>query len=168
MKMDDRERMEAKLAELKSDLLSVEGTQTEVYSRIVGYYRSVRNWNAGKREEFGNRVEYAFPTAGSNAGTMPAARSAAAVQAADSYMLFTREACPNCPSVRGYLEKLDLPGTIFDIDTEEGLDMARRYEVLSTPTAILLDSMGDELARANTRARLQELLAVPEGIPVTA
>jgi ribonucleoside-triphosphate reductase len=26
-----------------------------VYSRIVGYYRSVRNWNKGKREEYGER-----------------------------------------------------------------------------------------------------------------
>lgn len=28
------------------------GKECQVYSRIVGYYRPVSNWNAGKREEF--------------------------------------------------------------------------------------------------------------------
>ncbi len=34
------------------------GAETEVYSRIVGYYRPVQNWNAGKVEEFKDRLEY--------------------------------------------------------------------------------------------------------------
>jgi len=28
---------------------------TEVYSRVVGYYRPIQNWNKGKVEEFGRR-----------------------------------------------------------------------------------------------------------------
>ncbi len=28
---------------------------TEVYSRVVGYYRPVQNWNDGKRREFSSR-----------------------------------------------------------------------------------------------------------------
>lgn len=31
---------------------------TEVYSRIVGYYRPVQNWHVGKQEEFRQRLEY--------------------------------------------------------------------------------------------------------------
>ncbi len=31
---------------------------TEVYSRVVGYFRPVQNWNAGKQEEFSERKEY--------------------------------------------------------------------------------------------------------------
>jgi len=34
------------------------GGSTEVYSRVVGYFRPVRNWNAGKQEEFKQRIEY--------------------------------------------------------------------------------------------------------------
>jgi ribonucleoside-triphosphate reductase len=34
------------------------GKETEVFSRIVGYFRPVRNWNLGKKEEFKDRVEY--------------------------------------------------------------------------------------------------------------
>ncbi len=32
--------------------------ETEVYSRITGYYRPVKNWNDGKAQEFADRVEY--------------------------------------------------------------------------------------------------------------
>ena len=28
---------------------------TEIYSRIVGYYRPVQNWNEGKKQEFKER-----------------------------------------------------------------------------------------------------------------
>ncbi len=30
----------------------------EVYSRVVGYYRPVIQWNKGKKEEFNNRKEF--------------------------------------------------------------------------------------------------------------
>jgi ribonucleoside-triphosphate reductase len=51
----EREALEARIGRLEAELAAVEGTRTEVYARIVGYYRSVRNWNAGKREEFSRR-----------------------------------------------------------------------------------------------------------------
>ena len=34
------------------------GMETEVFSRVVGYYRPVQNWNDGKREEFKLRKTY--------------------------------------------------------------------------------------------------------------
>jgi len=34
------------------------GEETEVYSRVVGYYRPVQRWNRGKQEEFAERKEY--------------------------------------------------------------------------------------------------------------
>lgn len=34
------------------------GAETEVYARIVGYYRPVQNWNPGKKEEFSERSVY--------------------------------------------------------------------------------------------------------------
>jgi len=34
------------------------GKDCDVYSRVVGYFRPVRNWNEGKQEEFRQRVEY--------------------------------------------------------------------------------------------------------------
>ena len=32
--------------------------RTEVFSRVVGYYQPVQNWNLGKKEEFGERKEF--------------------------------------------------------------------------------------------------------------
>jgi ribonucleoside-triphosphate reductase len=34
------------------------GEKCEVYSRIVGYFRPVGNWNIGKKEEFKQRLEF--------------------------------------------------------------------------------------------------------------
>ena len=31
------------------------GEKAEVYSRVVGYFRPVSNWNKGKKEEFKDR-----------------------------------------------------------------------------------------------------------------
>jgi ribonucleoside-triphosphate reductase len=30
----------------------------EIYSRVVGFYRPVGQWNVGKQEEFEDRIEY--------------------------------------------------------------------------------------------------------------
>ncbi len=49
------EEINADIERTKEELENVHGTQTEVYARIVGYYRSVRNWNKGKREEYNHR-----------------------------------------------------------------------------------------------------------------
>lgn len=34
------------------------GAETEVYSRVVGYFRPVKNWNKGKREEYKDRKTF--------------------------------------------------------------------------------------------------------------
>ena len=39
----------------KEVTVKVRVVPTEVYSRIVGYYRPVQNWNRGKVEEFQQR-----------------------------------------------------------------------------------------------------------------
>ncbi len=41
--------------EKKSATTTVNVIETEVYSRVVGYYRPVQNWNKGKRKEFSQR-----------------------------------------------------------------------------------------------------------------
>lgn len=39
------------------------GAETEVYSRVVGYHRPVKNWNKGKKEEFKERKHFRIPGA---------------------------------------------------------------------------------------------------------
>ena len=50
--------MTEELKTLKEKLKKVKGSTTEVYSRIVGYFRPVENWNEGKRDEYDRRKEY--------------------------------------------------------------------------------------------------------------
>lgn len=52
------EQLNAKISVLKNEIGSVKGTECEVYARIVGYYRSVKNWNAGKAEEYKHRKNF--------------------------------------------------------------------------------------------------------------
>ncbi len=54
--------IDAELKSAKEALANVKGTETEVYARIVGYYRSVRNWNKGKAEEFKERKTFNVET----------------------------------------------------------------------------------------------------------
>ena len=141
------------------------GKEAEVYTRIVGYYRSVRNWNKGKREEYGLRTLFNEPAAVSmkTAGLpAPAERTDRTVDEnpesirgrmkidADfaSYLLFYRMNCPNCPPVKRRLAESALPGREIDVDTEEGLAAAAAHDVVAAPTAILYDHSGTEAARA--------------------
>lgn len=34
------------------------GCETQVFSRVTGYYRPVSNWNKGKQEEFKERKKF--------------------------------------------------------------------------------------------------------------
>lgn len=34
------------------------GMKTEIFSRVCGYHRPVRNWNKGKQEEFKDRKSF--------------------------------------------------------------------------------------------------------------
>lgn len=40
---------------MSDDVKTVKAVKAEVYSRVVGYYRPVQDWNRGKKEEFSQR-----------------------------------------------------------------------------------------------------------------
>jgi ribonucleoside-triphosphate reductase len=160
--MRNLEDIEKDLAAAREALSSVEGTSAEVYSRIVGYYRSVRNWNRGKREEYGERRLYrvsgetpqpvpvkAEEAAAKTAGTETAGQGpGAGFEEKGRLLLFVRPACPACPSAKDAAGQLGIPVDLVNADTEEGLAEAGRRNVFSTPTAILLGGDGSELDRA--------------------
>lgn len=50
--------VDADIARTRAEMDSARGTECEVYARIVGYYRSVHNWNAGKRAEYSKRAMF--------------------------------------------------------------------------------------------------------------
>ncbi len=154
--MSDRKSIEARIEGLRAELAQVEGTSTEVYSRIVGYYRSVRNWNAGKREEYRLRKTYDLASCAGHgdgrsedikAGGAQSAEAAGELMA-EEVLVFTRETCPNCPPVANYVMGQGIGAILVDVDCAAGLELARRHGVLSTPTVLGLDSRGNEAFRA--------------------
>jgi anaerobic ribonucleoside-triphosphate reductase len=56
--MGRKEEIEVEIEQLRNDYEAVHGTKTEVYTRIVGYYRNVGNFNKGKAEEYRERLDY--------------------------------------------------------------------------------------------------------------
>jgi len=188
--MRNLEVIENDLVAAREALSSVEGTPAEVYSRIVGYYRSVRNWNLGKRGEYGERKLYKinsetmsppetlfpneelaavssqpFPVGKNYSGenNFPAEKTVSTEQAVPVsqtlLLLFVRASCPNCSPAKDAADRLGIPVHLLNADTEEGKAEARRRRVLSTPTAILLSSCGEEIARAINAETIGRLLA---------
>lgn len=54
----EKQEIFKRIKELEEQLKNVKGTECEVYSRIVGYFRPVKQWNEGKQAEFGDRVVF--------------------------------------------------------------------------------------------------------------
>jgi len=176
------EQIEADIERTKAEIAQVHGTETEVYARIVGYYRAVRNWNKGKRDEYAQRKlfsieesrneqaavcdeaernERASATIAGEGGTKAYSTTVAATSAngkAASYVLYFRQVCPNCPPVKQYLSHSALSGVQIDVDTDAGLEQAAAQGVFSTPTAIIRDSYGIEIGRAHSVEELDALL----------
>ena len=167
--MRNLEDIEKDLAAAREALSSVEGTPAEVYSRIVGYYRSVRNWNKGKREEYGERRLYTIKADEISTGEigtddicsddirnerLSAVASSPSFLAGESFirgerlLLFVRSSCPGCAPAKAAAGRLGIPVTLVNTDSPEGMAEAVRRNVLSTPTAILLSPAGEETARA--------------------
>jgi ribonucleoside-triphosphate reductase len=161
------EEIDRDLAAARESLSTVKGMPAEVYSRIVGYYRSVRNWNKGKREEYGERRLFRFDAESLKASAAPgsceagqaAEMAAPAVNAEEKgipekgleesrLLLFVRSACPACPSAKAAAGRLGIPVDLVNADTADGLAEAQRYQVYATPTAILFNRDGREIQRA--------------------
>ena len=161
--------IDARLNELKAERTRIEGAETEVYARIVGYYRSVRNWNKGKKEEYGRRRNYAGLAAPETEG--PAAPALTVVKddpqaelgfAGDTsgFLYFYRRTCPNCPPVAAWLDGLGMEGRKIDVDRESGFHEAQIHDVVSAPTVIFLDGDGRETGRGNSVAALEALVGL--------
>jgi len=162
----------------------VEGTPAEVYSRIVGYYRSVRNWNRGKREEYGERRLYradadglhaaalsaSFPSEPAAASTTSSMRASPLVKELSEsksfseihLLLFVRSSCPGCSPAKAAAGRLGIPVNLVNADTSDGMAEARRRNVMSTPTAILVSPGGEELRRARDAETIGRLLGASE------
>ncbi len=156
---------------LKNELENVEGTETEIYARIVGYYRSVKNWNRGKKEEYKfrkdfstdlkqtkNRKEEIKIQTEADEKSVPISSKKKEAPIQDGYLYFYRNSCPNCPPVKNYLRSLPEEVLEINVDTAEGLRMAADFDVMATPTAIWLNADGTELFRGSSVKNLKKAI----------
>jgi len=124
------------------------GEETEVYSRITGYYRPVKNWNDGKAQEFRERKVYDVFDSGSRMKPKAAVKKEA-VSASISgeggedgikAILFTTKTCPNCRIATKSLEKAHISYEL--VDAEENEELVKKYGVMQAPTLVVVDEGG--------------------------
>ena len=145
------------------------GKDTEVWSRITGYYRPVQNWNDGKVQEFKDRKEYNIGhshfTGGIHRheaccgdgtvahGMQP--EEVGTVSAVHTAQLFTRTTCPNC---RVTEKMLDKAGFAYEnLTAEEHPELCREYGIKGAPTLVLSD--GVHFEKYYGVAEIKKLLA---------
>ncbi len=115
------------------------GENTEVYSRITGYYRPVQNWNDGKSQEYKDRLVYDVSGAAERdltkkAEAAPMASTACA--ASDGTYLFTTATCPNCKVAAMTLEKA---GVAFEkLLADENAELATALGIKQAPTLAIV------------------------------
>jgi len=120
------------------------GKNTEVYSRITGYYRPVKNWNDGKSQEFKQRKTYqvneavSFGQIEDEPETVVPTETPAVLadSAADKVLLFTTKTCPNCRVAKPMLDKAGVQYEV--IDAEEQADLSRSLDIRQAPTLVTM------------------------------
>jgi ribonucleoside-triphosphate reductase len=111
------------------------GNEAEVYSRITGYYRPVKNWNAGKMQEYKDRKVY-IPTQSKTAFKDEKKENM-------EFILFTTPTCVNCKTVKKLLDTANIQ--YVSVDAVNHQDQVDKYGVQQAPTLVTLSSNSTEI-----------------------
>ena len=126
------------------------GNETEVYSRITGYYRPVKNWNDGKAQEFKERKVYDIENSVLKPRTavVETEETASAVATEEVTYLFTTKTCPNCRIVAMHLEQADID--YIKIDADESPELVAEFGIRQAPTLVVVkDGKAEVYANAS-------------------
>lgn len=120
------------------------GNETEVYSRITGYYRPVQNFNDGKAQEFKDRkvydifnshlkkeertVDHAHCGCGCGEKNV-------AVDTDARFVLFATKTCPKCKIAAQLLEKAGI--SYEKLFVEENVELATELALKQAPTLVI-------------------------------
>ena len=120
------------------------GNDTEVYSRITGYYRPVQNFNDGKAQEFKDRkvydifnshlkkedrtVDHAHCGCGCGEKNV-------AVDTDARFVLFATKTCPKCKIAAQLLEKAGI--SYEKLFVEENVELATELALKQAPTLVI-------------------------------
>ena len=118
------------------------GADTEVYSRITGYYRPVKNWNAGKTQEFKDRKTYSIEEMKTPVSTVEEIKKeekTSVVKTDSKVLLFTTKTCPNCLMIKKVLRDKQIDYEL--IDAEENVELSKKYNIVAVPTLVTQDGI---------------------------
>ena len=127
------------------------GANTEVYSRITGYYRPVQNWNDGKSQEYKERKVYdpviaADKKLNKTAAVSESAPAAETETSADdnvalgSVLLFATKTCPNCKAAMKFLDEA---GVAYEKRyAEDDKELAAQLGLKQAPTLVVKTAEG--------------------------
>ena len=116
------------------------GCETEVYSRITGYYRPVKNFNDGKAQEFKDRKEYVIENSIlKRKGAVNVPESVAAVKSGETeqeILLFATRTCPNCKMAERFLDQAGIAYKKVIADEEPA--MVEQFDIHQAPTLVVV------------------------------
>ena len=107
------------------------GADTEVYSRITGYYRPVANWNDGKMEEYKHRKTY-------NLDNSNLKCSQAKEEENDNKIVLVKTStCPNCKMAETLLDKEKV---VYEkLDANLNKEFCEEYGIKQAPTLVIFN-----------------------------
>ena len=107
------------------------GADTEVYSRITGYYRPVANWNDGKMEEYKHRKTYDLDN--SNLKCSQAKEE----ENDNKIVLVKTSTCPNCKMAEILLDKEKV---VYEkLDANLNKEFCEEYGIKQAPTLVIFN-----------------------------
>ena len=115
------------------------GEVTEIYSRITGYYRPVKNWNDGKAQEYKERKAYnpakfIGKTPSKTVTTEEKHEETTCKATEDKLILFATSTCPNCKMAEHFLEKAGIG--YEHVIADQNPDLAKQFDIRQAPTLV--------------------------------
>lgn len=135
------------------------GAETEVYSRITGYYRPVKNWNDGKSQEYKCRKLYDINASHEiNRKDSECANKKETKkknEEKDSLILFGTKTCPNCKMAIKLLDDKKIKYT--KVDAEEDVELTKKFGVKQAPT--LIEIKNNEVTKITNLSNIKKYVA---------
>ncbi|MEA4812514.1 MAG: ribonucleoside triphosphate reductase [Anaerolineaceae bacterium] len=125
---------------------------TEVYSRITGYYRPVRNWNEGKTQEFSERVNYLadnenYQNKKETWIKMTDSEKTKNIETIKNFdlkphdiLLMTVPSCPACRHIKKYLDASGLK--YEEVDASLKPEFAQELGISTVPVMVVVNPQG--------------------------
>ncbi len=137
------------------------GKETEIYSRITGYYRPIKNWNDGKVSEFENRRTYepaemqgldalqkeeaagSVREAGPKLGIRPERKEKDSGKQDVHITVLSTHTCPKCKMTKAMLDEKDIAYRSLFAEDEEGSALALENHIYAVP-ALFVEQDGEK------------------------